>query len=111
MADAAKITRLLLNTYPDARIALRHRSALQLLVATLLSAQCTDARVNEVTRDLFKRYRSARDYAAADPAELEQAIRPTGFYRNKARTLVNCCRALVADFGGRVPRTVEALTT
>ncbi len=111
MADAAKITRLLLKTYPDARIALRHRSALQLLVATLLSAQCTDARVNEVTRDLFKRYRSARDYAAADPAELEQAIRPTGFYRNKARTLVNCCRALVADFGGRVPRTVEALTT
>ncbi|HKJ07720.1 MAG TPA: endonuclease III [Gammaproteobacteria bacterium] len=110
MADAAKTTRLLLRAYPDPRIALRHRSALQLLVATLLSAQCTDQRVNEVTRELFKRYRSARDYAEADRNALEQAVRPTGFYRNKARTLINCCRKLVSDFGGRVPRTLEELT-
>lgn len=111
MADALRIARRLLEAYPNPRIALRFGNPLQLLVATLLSAQCTDARVNAVTEGLFRRYRSARDYAQADPKALEQAIRPTGFYRNKARTLIQCCQALVERYGGQVPDTMEELIT
>ncbi len=111
MADALRITRRLLGAYPNPRIALRFSNPLELLVATLLSAQCTDARVNAVTEGLFRHYRSARDYAQADPEALERAIRPTGFYRNKARTLIQCCQALVERYGGKVPDTMEELVT
>ena len=111
MPDAKGIVALLLGHYPDPKLALRFSTPLELLVATILSAQCTDARVNEVTRTLFKTYRRAADYAEADPAALEQAIRPTGFYRNKAKALIACGRKLVGEFGGQVPATLEELTT
>ncbi|MEO1765934.1 endonuclease III [Thiobacter aerophilum] len=108
---AREILARLLKAHPNPRLALVYHNPLELLVAVILSAQCTDARVNEVTRTLFRKYRSARDYAEADPAELEADIRPTGFYRNKARLLIACCRKLVADFGGRVPDSLEAMLT
>jgi endonuclease-3 len=110
MADARKITRLLLRHYPDPRLALRFRSPLQLLIAVILSAQCTDTRVNEVTRALFRKYRKASDYANADLTTLEREIRPTGFYRNKARTVIKCCQQLMANYHGKVPADVEELT-
>jgi endonuclease-3 len=109
--DARAVTELLLERYPDPKIALRFTSPLELLIAVILSAQCTDARVNEVTKLLFQKYRRAEDYAAADLGNLEQEIRTTGFYRNKAKTVIACGRQLVADFGGRVPDTVEQLVT
>jgi endonuclease-3 len=96
--------------YPQAQTALSHRTPLEMLVATILSAQCTDKKVNEVTRTLFKKYRSARDYAEAEPAELEADIRPTGFFHNKAKSLKNCCRELISRHQGQVPRTLEELT-
>lgn len=107
---AAEIIEVLRREYPDARTSLNFTNALELLVATILSAQCTDARVNEVTADLFRKYRTARDYAAADPAELEAYIRPTGFFRHKAKSIIGACRVLVERFGGQVPRTMEELT-
>ena len=109
MADAKKITRRLLKQYPDPKLALRYRTPLELLVATILSAQCTDARVNEVTAVLFKKYKKAGDYAHAGLARFEQEIRPTGFYKNKARAVINCCKALVSRHKGRVPDVLEAL--
>lgn len=111
MADAKKITARLFKQHPRPRLALRYSSPLELLVATILSAQCTDARVNEVTPDLFKQYRTARHYANANPKTFEAEIKPTGFYRNKARMIINCCKKLVADFGGKVPDTLEELIT
>jgi endonuclease-3 len=96
--------------YPGAETALRHENALQLLVATILSAQCTDERVNQVTPGLFARYPDAAAFAAADRAELEAMVRPTGFYRNKARSIQSCCADIVARHAGEVPRTMEALT-
>jgi endonuclease-3 len=110
VADARKITARLLKQYPRPKIALHFSNALQLLVATILSAQCTDARVNEVTKALFRKYRKAREYAEADLDTFEEEIRPTGFYRNKARTVIACCKALCEEFDGKVPDTVEALT-
>ena len=95
--------------YPDARCALDHGDAYQLLVATILSAQCTDARVNLVTPALFARYPKAQVLAAADPAEVEELIRSTGFFRNKTKSLIGMARALVAGHGGAVPRTMEEL--
>lgn len=95
--------------YPDAHCALDHRSPLELLVATILSAQCTDARVNQVTPALFRRYPAAADYARAPLAELEEAIRSTGFFRNKARSLQGLGAALVERHGGRVPETMTEL--
>jgi endonuclease-3 len=95
--------------YPDAHCALHHDNALQLLIATILSAQCTDVRVNKVTPDLFARYPDAKAFAAADPRELESLIRSTGFYRNKARSIIACCRKIVDDHGGKVPSTLEEL--
>ncbi|HKH10993.1 MAG TPA: endonuclease III [Rubrobacter sp.] len=97
------------SAYPDARTALDWSNPLELLVATILSAQTTDVRVNAVTTDLFAKYPTAADYAEADPAELEEAIRPTGFFRNKAKSLQGMARALVEDHGGEVPRTMEKL--
>jgi endonuclease-3 len=109
--DPRLVTELLLKRYPDPRIALRFSTPLELLIAVILSAQCTDARVNEVTKTLFLKYRRAEDYATADLATFEQEIRSTGFYRNKAKTVIACGRKLVADFGGAVPDTVEQLVT
>jgi endonuclease-3 len=109
--DAREITRLLLKRYPDPRTALRFSNPLELLVATILSAQCTDARVNNVTKTLFQKYRRAADYAAADPTTFEREIRSTGFYHNKAKTIIACVQKLVTDFGGEVPDTVEQLVT
>jgi endonuclease-3 len=106
-----RVLEILTETYPDARIELNFRTPLELLVATILSAQCTDARVNLVTRNLFKRCRSAKDYAGADPATFEQEIRTTGFFRSKAKHIIACCQKLVREFGGKVPRTMEELTT
>ncbi len=110
MADAKKITELLLKKYPKPKIALNFDNPLELLVATILSAQCTDKRVNEVTKDLFKKYKTAEDYARADLKTFEQEIKPTGFYKNKARQIINCCRMLVEKFGGKVPDTLDELT-
>ncbi|MEJ2343956.1 MAG: endonuclease III [Gammaproteobacteria bacterium] len=111
MADARKITTRLLKAYPDAGIDLNFSTPLELLVATLLSAQCTDARVNEVTAKLFRKYRNAADYANARTRTFETEIHSTGFYKNKARAVIDCCKRLVADFGGQVPRTTEELTS
>jgi len=97
------------NEYPDSHCALIHRDPLQLLVATILSAQCTDKRVNLVTPALFARYPAAADFADAPLTELEEAVRSTGFYRNKARSLKGLGQALVADHDGEVPRTMEEL--
>ncbi|HUL12121.1 MAG TPA: endonuclease III [Methylococcaceae bacterium] len=104
-----EITAALLDHNHDPHLALRFSNPLELLVATMLSAQCTDARVNAVTAKLFEKYKTAEDYANADLETLEQEIRPTGFYKNKARMLKACCRKLEADFGGRVPASMEQL--
>ncbi len=106
---AGKIVKRLRMLYVDADCALQHRSALELLVSTVLSAQCTDKRVNMVTPVLFKRYKKAADYANADPAELEEIIKSTGFYRNKTKSLIGLGRALTERFKGRVPDTMDQL--
>jgi endonuclease-3 len=111
MIDGRKVTQKLLERYPQPRLALEWSTPLELLVAVILSAQCTDARVNAVTKTLFRKYRSAADYARADVAKFEEEIRPTGFYRNKAKLVIGCCKRLVEAYGGEVPDTVEALTT
>jgi endonuclease-3 len=103
------IFRRLRAAYPDSRCALRHDNPLQLLVATILSAQCTDVRVNLVTPTLFERYRTAADFAAAPPAELESLIRSTGFFRNKARSIRNCSQGIAEKHGGKVPDTLGQL--
>ena len=90
---------------------LTHENAWQLLIATILSAQCTDARVNMVTKDLFQKYQSVDDFASADLKELEQDIRSTGFYHNKAKNIIACCQGLRDRFGGEVPRDIEDLTS
>jgi endonuclease III len=99
----------LAELYPDAVCALDHETPLQLLVATILSAQCTDARVNLVTPALFARYRTAKDFAEARPAELEEYVASTGFFRNKAKNIRACCQAIVEKHGGEVPGTLEEL--
>ncbi len=110
IARLKKIIAALDRTYPEAHCELNHADPLQLLVATILSAQCTDKRVNLVTAELFKKYRTAADYANAPRVELEQAIKTTGFFRNKAKNIQACCRKLVECHGGKVPRTMEELT-
>jgi endonuclease III len=106
---AKKVIEALAGLYPDAHCALDHQTPLQLLVATILSAQCTDARVNLVTPALFARHRTVRDYAEAKPAELERLIASTGFFRNKAKNIIACCRAILEKHGGEVPGTLEEL--
>ncbi len=106
---AAKIVRLLGREYPEATCALEFRTPLELLVATILSAQCTDKRVNLVTKDLFRKYPSAADYARASLEELERDIQSTGFYHNKAKSLVACGRVLQEKYGGKVPPDIEAM--
>ncbi|MGO8765607.1 MAG: endonuclease III [Limisphaerales bacterium] len=106
---AKKIVGGLGRTYPAAHCELVHANPLELLVATILSAQCTDKRVNIVTEKLFQKYRSAADFAGADLRELEKDIRSTGFYKNKARNIKSACHDIVAMHGGEVPRTMEEL--
>ncbi|HEX3871835.1 MAG TPA: endonuclease III, partial [Pirellulales bacterium] len=106
---AARIAQRLARAYPDAHCSLDHRSPLELLIATILSAQCTDERVNIVTKSLFRKYRKPEDYANAPLSELEEDIRSTGFFRNKARNIQACCRKLVDEHGGHVPKTLEEL--
>jgi len=105
-----EIISILKKTYPEAKTALRFSTPLELLIATILSAQCTDKRVNKVTGTLFIHYPSAKAYAQADPAELEQAIRPTGFFHNKAKNIKACCQQLENTFHGEVPNRMEDLT-
>ncbi len=108
-ARALDIIAVLQRTYPDAHCELNFANPLQLLIATILSAQCTDKRVNIVTAELFKKYRSAQDFATAPLAELEEAVKTTGFFRNKAKNIKACCAALVEKFSGAVPRTMDEL--
>jgi len=106
-----KIFPRLKKLYPQAGTALRHSNPLELLIATILSAQCTDVRVNAVTEVLFAKYKSAADWAGADIKQIEADIRPTGFFRNKAANIRSCCQTIVDKFGGRVPDNMEDLLT
>ena len=108
-ARAREIVVALRRAYPDAHCELVYASPFELLIATILSAQCTDKQVNLVTRDLFQKYRAPRDFAEADLGQIEQDIRRIGLYRNKAKNIQACCRTLVADHGGTVPRTMAEL--
>jgi len=104
-----KIIRLLKSAYPDAECSLEHSNAFELLIATILSAQCTDARVNIVTQDLFRKYRKPQDYLKVSPKELEQDIRTTGFFRNKTKSIQGTAKVLTERYGGKVPETIEEL--
>ena len=108
-ARVPKIIELLEKDYPAAKTTLHYTKPLEMLIATILSAQCTDKRVNIVTKSLFKKYRTAEDYANTDSSELEQDIRSTGFFRNKAKNIKNTCRLLVEKYDSQVPRTMEEL--
>lgn len=99
------------EAYPDATCELKHENPFQLLVSTILSAQCTDVRVNQVTATLYKKYPDAQAFAYANPAELEQEIRPTGFFRNKTKSVMGASKALLEKFRGEVPRTMEEILT
>lgn len=105
-----KLKEIFDKEYPAACCSLDFKKPYELLIATQLAAQCTDARVNIVTKDLFKKYTSVEDFANADLTELENDIRSTGFYRNKAKNIIGCCKMLLSDFGGEVPDTMEELT-
>ena len=105
------IIKILERQYPDARTALHFTNPLELLVATVLSAQCTDERVNKVTQHLFKKYKSARDYARAELSELEEDVRPTGFFRNKAKAIKGFCQELEKRFKGQVPANLDDLVS
>ena len=107
----AAILEKLDETYPAVTCALEHANPFQLLVSTILSAQCTDVRVNQVAKTLYQKYRAPRDFAYADPRELEQEIRPTGFFRNKTKSIMGASRKIVEEFAGEVPRTMELLLT
>jgi len=104
-----KIIRLLKRAYPDAKCSLEHSNAFELLIATILSAQCTDARVNIVTQDLFRKYRKPQDYLKVSPKELEQDIRTTGFFRNKTKSIQGTAKVLTEQYGSKVPETIEEL--
>ena len=107
----ASILAKLDEAYPNATCELNHKSAFELLIATILSAQCTDVRVNQVTETLFKKYPDAKAFAYATPSELEQEIRPTGFFRNKTKSVMGAGKGILEDFGGEVPRTMEEILT
>src|SRR5690242_3945005 len=106
-----EIIKLLKRAHPDAHCALNHANAFELLIATILSAQCTDQRVNIVTADLFRKYRGPEDYLKVEQAELERDIHSTGFFRNKSKNIQAACRKIIDDFGGKVPQTMEELLT
>jgi endonuclease-3 len=107
---AAQVVRRLAREYPRATCSLEFQTPLELLVATILSAQCTDERVNQVTKGLFRKYPSTARYASASLSELERDIQSTGFFRNKAKNIQDCCRALVEGYDGKVPKQIEKLT-
>lgn len=109
-ARTIKIVKELHETYPGANCALNHKNPLQLILATILSAQCTDKRVNMVTRDLFKKYKGTNDFADAPRSEIEEVIRSTGFFRAKAKSIQECCQEIRGKHNGNVPRTLEELT-
>jgi endonuclease III len=111
LKHVAAILAKLDEAYPSATCELNHENAFQLLIATILSAQCTDARVNQVTETLFKKYADAKAFAYATPSELEQEIRPTGFFRNKTKSVMGASKAIIEKFGGQVPRTMEEILT
>jgi len=106
---AVEIDRRLSQKYPEPRTALLYTNPLELLIATILSAQCTDERVNKVTRSLFRKYPTARHYSKAPLPELEEDIRPTGFFRNKAKSIRNCCKEIMEQHHGKLPRTMEEM--
>lgn len=110
-SNASEILSILGKTYGEQSTALVHQNPLELLVSTILSAQCTDARVNLVTRELFKKYRTVSDYADADIKQFEAEIKSTGFYKNKARNIINAAKKIISDFGGKVPDKMELLIT
>jgi endonuclease-3 len=99
------------EAYPEASCELKHENPFQLLISTILSAQCTDVRVNEVTRTLYKKYKGPKDFAYADPNELQQEIRPTGFFRNKTKSVMGASKAILDNFGGQVPQTMDEVLT
>lgn len=105
-----KITPILKKLYPDSKCTLDFKNPLELLIATILAAQCTDARVNIVTKPLFKKYKKAQDFAKANLETLEEEIRSTGFYKNKAKNIISCCTNIVKEHKGKVPQTIEELT-
>ncbi len=112
--DARRVAAILAKldeAYPAATCELKHENAFQLLISTILSAQCTDVRVNQVTETLYKKYRTPETFAHANPAELEQEIRPTGFFRNKTKSIMGASKAILEKFGGEVPRTMEEMLT
>ena len=111
VARSAKVFAALREAFPEAACALSHRTPMQLLVATILSAQCTDVRVNVVTKDLFKRYRTVKAFAEVSQAQLEKDIHSTGFFRNKARNIRGAAAKILSDFGGKVPDTMDELLT
>ncbi len=104
-----KILEILESTYPGVKTALGHRNPLELMIATILSAQCTDERVNRVTKILFQKPRTAKDFVEVPLSDLEEMVRPTGFYRNKAKSIKGCCESLVEKHAGKVPDNMEAL--
>jgi len=108
---AAEIIRRLRKAYPDAHCALNHSNAFELLIATILSAQCTDARVNIVTADLFRKYRGPADYLKVAQTELEKDIHSTGFFRNKAKNIQGACQRLIDVYGGQIPQTMDEILT
>jgi endonuclease-3 len=108
-AQALKIQRILKKTYPEVKTQLRHANPFQLLVATILSAQCTDKQVNSVTTELFKRLKTPQDFAGASNETIEELIRPTGYFRNKAKNIKNCSKSLLEKYDGQVPRTLNDL--
>jgi endonuclease III len=99
------------EAYPTATCELKHENAFQLLISTILSAQCTDVRVNQVTQELYKKYKTPEDFAYASPAELEKEIRPTGFFRNKTKSIMGASKGIIEKFGGQVPCTMDELLT
>lgn len=111
MSNVNVVISLLKNEYPKARIALKYKTPIQLLVSTILSAQCTDVRVNIVTESLFKKYKTARDFASANLKTFEQEIRSTGFYHNKAKNIINASRIIVDKFNGQIPDTMLDMLT
>ena len=108
-ARTQEIIKLLKRAHPDAKCALNHANAFELLIATILSAQCTDERVNKVTADLFRKYRQPEDYLKVRDTELQKDIKTTGFFRNKTKSIQGACKVLIQEFGGEVPRTMEEL--
>ena len=107
----AAILHKLDEAYPDASCELKHENPFQLLISTILSAQCTDVRVNEVTKTLYQRYKTPKDFAYADPRELEQEIRPTGFFRNKTKSIMGASKDIIENFHGEVPKTMDEILT